>query len=78
MPFLLRTLANVGFLSVFVFVLAFPAWGQDAAAVDRSRNGNIGFVSVREDDNEIFEMRPDGSAVTQITHNTAVTDLSPA
>jgi TolB protein len=59
-------------------MFAFPAWGQDTTEVERSRNGNIGFVSEREDDIEIFEMRPDGSAATQLTHNTAVTDLDPA
>ena len=77
MPSLLRALANVGVLSVFVFMFAFPAWGQDTTEVERLRNGNIGFISEREDDTEIFEMRPDGSGATQLTHNTAVTDLSP-
>ena len=77
MPSLLRALANVGVLSVFVFMFAFPARGQDTTEVERLRNGNIGFISEREDDTEIFEMRPDGSGATQLTHNTAVTDLSP-
>jgi len=65
-------------LFAFVLVFGFPAYGQETTQVERSRNGNIGFVSEREDDTEIFEMKPDGSGATQLTHNTLVTDLSPA
>jgi dipeptidyl aminopeptidase/acylaminoacyl peptidase len=76
--YLRTTLASVSSLFAFVLVFGFPASGQETTEVERSRNGNIGFVSEREDDTEIFEMRPDGSGATQLTHNTLVTDLSPA
>jgi Tol biopolymer transport system component len=76
--YLRTTLASVVSLFAFVLVLGFPASAQETTQVEMSRNGNIGFVSDREDDTEIFEMGPDGSGATQITHNTATTDLAPA
>ena len=61
-----------------ICVLALVETTNTAGAISLPKNGKIAFVSTREDDNEIFAMRPDGTAVRQLTNNAAVTDLSPA
>src|SRR5206468_9837372 len=63
----------------FVVILVLVAAVTAGAAPHRHgpRNGSIAFSSDRDGDNEIYAMRPDGTHVRQLTHNSA-NDYAPA
>lgn len=50
---------------------------KPAQAAFPGKNGRIAFVSDRDGDSEIYKMRPDGSSLKQLTHNTT-NDTNPA
>jgi Tol biopolymer transport system component len=50
---------------------------KEAEAAFPGKNGLIAFAGYDLDDSEIYKMRPDGSNVTQVTHN-AADDSDPA
>jgi Tol biopolymer transport system component len=63
--------------AIFLLVLVFPAWGQQPTP-NNANNDMIVFGRVPEGgSSELFMMRPDGTATTQLT-NTTLSESSPA
>jgi Tol biopolymer transport system component len=63
--------------AILLLVLVFPAWGQQPTP-NNANNGMIVFGRAPEGgSSELFVMRPDGTATTQLT-NTTLSESSPA